>query len=102
MDQKYDGPLPRAEIRADGRRLTRTDVANDWGLHLRWVVRRDGTVVGTANARAGLTYEHPDAAPGTYEVVLQMWKYVDYKKGGDGEFTASKYVDVSNTVTYTI
>jgi hypothetical protein len=102
MDQKYDGPLPRAEIRADGRRLTRTDVTNDWGLSLRWVVSRGGKVVATANARADLTYEHLDAAPGTYEVVLQMWKYVDYKKGPDGEFTASKYVDVSNKVTFTI
>ena len=41
-------------------------------------------------------------APGQYEIVLQTWKYVDYKKAADGEFTNSKFVDISNKVGYKI
>jgi hypothetical protein len=37
-----------------------------------------------------------------YEIVLQMWKYVDYRKNAEREFINSKFVDVSNKVTYTI
>jgi hypothetical protein len=76
-------------------------VTNDWGLRVQWLIKRDGQVVGNANARADLTYEHPDQTPGTYEVILQMWKYVNYRKK-DGEFVDSKYVDISNSVSYTI
>jgi hypothetical protein len=102
MEQKFDGPSPRAEIRLDGRKVTRSEVTNDWGLQLLWVVRRDGKQVATAPARADLTYEHPDTTPGKYEIVLRTWKYVDYKKGADGEFTNSKFIDVSDTVSYVI
>src|SRR5262245_52862574 len=101
MEQKFEG-TPKAEIRLEGRRVIRGDVTNDWGLRLQWEVRRDGKVIATPLARAETSYEHADAAPGKYEIVLQMWKYVDYKKGADGEFTTSKYVDISNKVTYTI
>lgn len=101
MEQRFDGS-PRAEIRLEGRRVTRSAVSNDWGLRLQWVVKRNGQVVATPNARPGLSYEHPDTTPGTYEVILQMWRYVNYAKRADGEFTASRYVDVSNRVTYTI
>jgi hypothetical protein len=31
-----------------------------------------------------------------------MWKYVSYAKGGDGEFTASKFIDVSNKVEFKV
>ena len=102
MEQKFDGPPPRAEVRLDGRKVTRSEVTNDWGLQLLWVVRRDGKQVATAPARADLTYEHPDATPGKYEIVLRMWKYVDYKKTPAGEFVNSRYIDVSNKVNYTI
>jgi hypothetical protein len=102
MEQKFDGPTPKAEIKLDGRRVTRSEVTHDWGVLLQWVVRRDGKVVATVNARAEPSYEHPDKTPGTYEVVLQMWKYADYKKGADGEFTNSKFIDVSNKVTYKV
>ena len=91
MEQKFEG-TPRAEIKLEGRRVTRGDVANDWGLLLRWVIARDGKVIATANARAETSYEHTDAAPGQYEIVLQMWKYVDYKKNPDGEFINSKFI----------
>ena len=102
MDQKFDGTIPHAEINLEGRRLVRSQVVNDWGLRLQWEIRRDGKVIATPPARAESSYEHPDATPGTYEVVLQMWKYVDYRKNPEREFINSKYVDVSNKVTYTI
>jgi hypothetical protein len=101
MEQKYDG-TPKAEIKLDGRKVTRGDVTNDWGLLLQWVVTRDGKVVAKANARSEPAYEIADKTPGQYEVVLQMWKYVNYAKSPDGEFTQSKFVDVSNKVTFKI
>ncbi len=102
MEQKFDGPSPRAEIRLEGRRVTRTEVTNDWGMRLQWVVKRNGAVIATPNARLAATYEHPEATPGEYEVSLQMWKYIDYAKNAQGEFTKSQFVDVSNKVTYKI
>jgi hypothetical protein len=101
MEQRFEGN-PRAEIRLEGRRVTRTEVTGDWGLRLQWEVRRNGQVVATAPARADLTYEHADATPGSYEIVLQMWRYVDYRKRPDGEFISSRFVEVSNKVNYTI
>lgn len=102
MEQKYDGPAPMAELKLAGRHVTRTEVAGDWGLMLRWVVSRDGKQVATAPARADMSYEHPDTTPGRYEVVLQTWMYKNYAKDAKGEFTQSKFIDISNTVTYTI
>jgi hypothetical protein len=101
MEQKFDTP-PRAEIRLEGRRVTRSDVINDWGLRLQWEVRRNGNVIATPPARADATYELTETTPGTYEVVLQMWKYIDYKKGRDGEFLNSHFIAISNKVRYTI
>ncbi|HLJ10324.1 MAG TPA: hypothetical protein VKU82_04010 [Planctomycetaceae bacterium] len=101
MEQKYDGN-PHAEIKLEGRRLIRTDVSNDWGLRLQWEIRRDGKVIATPAARAETSYELSETAPGTYEIVLQMWKYVDYKKNAEREFINSKFVDVSNKLTFTI
>ena len=101
MDQKFEG-TPRAEIRLEGRRVTRGAVTNDWGLLLRWEVRHNGKVVATPAARAEVSYQHPDAAKGTYEIVLQMWKYVDYRKNAEREFANSKFIDISNKVRYTV
>ena len=101
MEQRYEG-TPQATINLDGRRLTRSEVSNDWGLCLQWEIKRNGQVVATVNARTGLSYEHADTAPGNYEVVLQMWRYVNYAKNPQGEFTASRFIDVSNRVTYSI
>ncbi len=101
MEQKFDG-TPKAELRLNGRKVARSVVANDWGLMLRWVVSRDGKVIGTAPARAEDTYEHPDNTPGIYTIVLQSWKYMNYAKDAAGEFTVSKFVDISNVVSYTI
>ena len=101
MEQRFEG-TPQANIVAMGRRLIRTDVTNDWGLRLQWEIRRNGQVIATPNARPELTYEFPDATPGTYEVVLQMWRYVNYAKNPTGEFTASRFIDVSNRVSFTI
>jgi hypothetical protein len=101
MEQKFEDS-PKAELKIDGRRVSRSDVVNDWGLRLQWEVRRDGQVVATPPARAETTYEHPEKTPGKYEIVLQMWKYVDYRKNPMGEFINSKYIDISNKVSYTI
>ncbi len=101
MEQKYEG-TPRAELTLNNRRVSRTDITNDWGVLVRWCVYRDGKLVGTAPARADSDYEHSEATPGKYEIVLQMWKYVDYKKGADGEFTNSKFIEISNKVAYKI
>jgi hypothetical protein len=101
MEQKYTTP-PQAEIRLEGRRVVRGDVTNDWGLRLQWEVRRDGKVIATPAARAEVSYEHTDTTPGKYEIVLQMWKYVDYRKGANGEFANSRFIDISNKVSYTI
>lgn len=101
MDQKFDVP-PKAEIKLEGRRVSRSQVSGDWGLRLQWEIRRDGQVIATPAARAETSYEHPATEAGTYEVVLQMWQYVDYKKKPDGEFVNSKFIDISNKVSYTI
>jgi hypothetical protein len=101
MEQKFEG-TPSATIRLEGRKVVRGEVTNDWGLRLQWEIRRNGQVIATAPARADLSYEHPEATPGSYEIVLQQWKYVDYRKGANGEFTNSKFVDISNKVTYTV
>jgi hypothetical protein len=101
MDQKFDVP-PKAEISLDGRRVQRGHVSNDWGLRLQWEIRRNGQVIATPAARAETSYEHPDTEPGMYEIVLQMWQYLDYKKKPDGEFVNSKFIEISNKVSYTI
>ncbi len=101
MEQRYEG-TPLATIRVEGRRLVRTEVSNDWGLRLQWEIRRNGQVVAVVNARPDVSYEHPDTAAGEYTVVLQMWRYVNYAKNPQGEFTQSRFLDISNRVTYTI
>jgi hypothetical protein len=101
MEQRFES-TPRAEIWLQGRRVTRTEVTGDWGLRLQWVIRRNGQVVATAPARADMSYEHADATPGNYEISLQMWKYVNYRKNPAGEFLDSRYVGISNKVSYTI
>ncbi|MGE3807548.1 MAG: hypothetical protein AB7K24_23030 [Gemmataceae bacterium] len=101
MDQKFEG-TPKCEIRLEGRKAIRGDVSNDWGSRLQWAIFKDGKEVATAAARIEPAYEHPDKTPGKYEIVLQIWKYVDYKKTKEGQFTTSKFVDVSNKVSYQI
>jgi hypothetical protein len=101
MEQKFEGD-PRATLRLEGRRVHRSDVSNDWGLRLQWQIRRNGQVIATPPARADMSYELADLTPGTYEIVLQMWRYVNYAKRPDGEFINSRYIDISNKVSYTI
>ena len=101
MDQVFEG-TPKAEIRLQGRKITRGDVGGDWGSKLQWQISRDGKVIATAPARAQTDYEHPDKKPGKYEIVLQLFKYVNYKKNAKGEYTESKFVDISSKVGYTI
>lgn len=101
MDQVFEG-TPKAEIALDGHRVTRGHVSNDWGSKLQWVIRRDGKDVATVPARIETSYEHDDKTPGKYEIVLQHFKYVNYRKDAKGEYTESKFIDISNVVTYTI
>lgn len=101
MDQRFEG-TPKVEIRLDGRKVLRGDVANDWGSQLIWQVRRNGEVVASASARINDIYEIIESTPGQYEVVLQMFQYEGYEKDKDGKYTKSKYIDVSNKVTCTI
>ena len=89
-------------FRLQGHRVTRSEVAHDWGSKLQWLIQRDGKVVATVPARADASYEHTDKTPGKYEIVLQLWKYVDYKKDKSGNYLNSKYIDVSNRVSYLI
>ena len=101
MEQRFEG-TPQATIRLEGRRLIRSEVTNDWGLRLQWEIKRNGQIVAVVNARTDLAYEHVDTARGEYSVVLQMWRYVNYAKNPQGEFTQSRFIDISNRVTYTI
>ena len=101
MEQRFDGS-PGAMLTIHGRRVTRTEVTNDWGLRLQWEIRRNGVVIATPNARLAATYEHADNTPGTYEVVLQMWKYINYRKNAAGEFIDSRFITISNKVSYTV
>jgi len=102
MEQKFDGTVPKSELTLAGRKATRSEIVYDWGLQVRWLVRRDGQEVATAPARIETSYEHKDATPGKYEIVLQMFKYIDYKKTPTGEFMTSKFIDISNVVQYKI
>ena len=53
MDQKFD-VLPKAEIKLDGRRVSRSHVSGDWGLRLQWEIRRDGQVIAKRKVEWGL------------------------------------------------
>ena len=101
MDQRFEG-IPKAEIKVEGRKISRSSVANDWGSQLAWEVRRGGEVVAQVAARASDTYEITDPTPGQYEVVLQMFQYEGYEKDTNGKYTKSKFVDVSNKVVCTV
>lgn len=104
MDQVFEG-TPKAEISLDDRKVTRGDVTNDWGSKIQWVVKKNGKVVATVAARAEASYEHPDSTPGKYEIVLQQFKYVNFKKTGkgpDANYTESKFIDISKPVSYSI
>ena len=49
-----------------------------------------------------MTFECAETTPGMYEIVLQLFKYVNYTKDAQGEYTESRFVDVSEVVSYTI
>ena len=87
MEQKFDG-TPHAELRVEGKKVVRTDVDNDWGLRLQWKVTRDGkpVTVANSNARASDVFDAAELEPGQYDVVLEMWRYVSYKKNAQREF----------------
>ena len=101
MDQKLEG-TPKATLVLSGRKVTRSDVSNDWGTRLQWKVSRDGKEIATVGAGIVSDFECTDQTPGKYEVVLQQFQYVNYKKNAEGKFTESKYIDISEPVSYSI
>jgi len=101
MDQKLEG-TPKATLRLAERAVTRSEVSNDWGTRLQWSISRDGKQIAIVGAGLDLTFEHPDTTPGKYEIVLQQFHYVNYKKDKEGQFAESKYINVSEPVAYTI
>ena len=101
MDQKLEG-TPKATLQLSGRKVTGSEITNHWGTRLQWKVSRDGKEIATVGAGIDLTFEHPEIAPGRYEVVLQQFQYLNYKKDKDGKFTESKYINISEPVSYTI
>jgi hypothetical protein len=101
MDQKLEG-TPKATLQLAGRTVTRSEVSNDWGTRLQWMISRDGKAIAPVGAGVDLTFEHPDTAPGKYEIVLQQFHYVNYKKDKEGKFTESNYINISEPVSYTI
>ena len=101
MDQKLEG-TPKAILQLAGRKVTSSEITNHWGTRLQWKVSRDGKEIATVCATVDLTFEHPDTVPGKYEVVLQQFQYVNYKKDKDGKFTESKYINISEPVSYTV
>jgi hypothetical protein len=101
MDQKLEGK-PKATLQLAGHKVTRTEVTNNWGTRLQWKVSRDGKEVASVGAGLELTFEHPETTPGKYEIVLQQFHYLNYKKDKAGQFIESKYVDISEPVSYTV
>src|SRR5258708_7889714 len=84
VGQVFEG-TPKAVLQVNGKIVTRGDITEDWGSRLQWKVIRDGKPLATMTAlRLDHTYEHADQTPGKYQVVLQMFKYVDYKKDKAG------------------
>jgi len=96
MDQVFEG-TPKATLRLEGRKVIRSEVSNDWASRLQWKISRNGKPVATVSARAETAYEHTDKTPGTYEVVLEIWKYEGYTVKDHG-----KFIEISNKVRYTI
>jgi len=96
MDQVFEG-TPKADIRLEGRKVIRTAVSNDWATRLHWKISKDGKLLTTVPARVEAAYEHPDKEAGTYEIVLEMWKYEGFRVKDHG-----KFIEISNKVTYTI
>ena len=90
-------PLPTAELKLDGRTVSRTPVVNDYGTRIQWKITRDGVEIATPDARGSTSYTHSDATPGQYEIVLETWKHEGYRAGALG-----KYIAISNKVAYRI
>ena len=84
---------PTAEIRLEGRTVSRGAVLNDWGSRLHWKVLRDGVEVATPEARSATAWTLDETAPGNYEIVLETRKHEGYQSKALG-----KYVEISNRV----
>jgi hypothetical protein len=89
-----DLPLPAAEIKLEGRTLTRGHITNDYGNRVHWKVLRDGVEIATIEARSSNAYTFDETVPGMYEIVLETWKHEGYQAKSLG-----KYIEISNKLT---
>ena len=101
MDQKLEG-TPKATLRLEGRKIIRSEVTNNWGTRLQWKISRDGKEIATVFAGPDPAFEPAEKSPGKYEIVLQQFQFVNYNKDKDGKFTASKYIDISEPLTFVV
>ena len=90
---------PRATLKLEGRTVTRTNITKDPGYRIQWHVKKDGKTVAQVNARPDKTYTHPDAAPGKYTVVLELY-FPEYK--ATSKESKGLFKPISNEVAYEI
>lgn len=101
MDQKLEG-TPSVEIKLEGRTLVRSDVQNDWGTRMQWRIAKEGKEVLTGVVGQDPSIDLPDLEPGKYQIVVQQFHYLNYKKSPEGKFTESKYVDICKPLEFTV
>lgn len=88
--EEYTPEFPSAEIWLDKNyTVHRTDVKNDNGRSLAWVVVYNGKKVLQRNARGETEYEYYRRDPGTYTIYLE-------------QFVDGQYRVISNVVSYEI
>lgn len=101
MDQKLEG-TPSVEIKLEGRTVVRSEIQNNWGTRVQWRLMKEGKEVSTGVVGPDLGFDLPDLQAGRYQVVLQQFQYVNYKKAADGKFTESKYVDICKPLEFSV
>lgn len=83
-------PFATLTVNAD-KSVTRTQVTNDTGAALQWVVLYNGKVVLQRNARNETSYKYFRSDPGVYTFYLEQ--YID---------STVAYQVISNVVSYTL
>ena len=101
MDQKLEG-TPSVEIKLEGRTVLRSEVQNNWGTRLQWRLLKEGKEIATGPVGPDSAFDLPDLQQGRYQVVVQQFHYVNYKKTPDGKFTDSKYVDICKPLDFSV
>ncbi len=101
MDQKLEG-TPSVEIKLEGRTVVRSEVQNNWGTRLQWRLLKEGKEIATGPVGPDSAFDLPDLQQGRYQVVVQQFHYVNYKKTPDGKFADSKYVDICKPLDFSV